>query len=209
MRIGLTGPSGSGKTTLANFIKDEIYIKEKHNFLSSHDSRKFVSKETIDNWNKEFNYKHEEGFGHSKLIRLQNMFPKFGLQWQRAMLESRGQFLDGEKNFITDRTFIDNIVYMLTQVSHSAKPGYINPFVETAIYLLNNHFDVIIWVRVADQPEVEDNSRRIPSIIYQKYIDSVFKFVLTEYRHKINTRILTLTEWDLDYRKNAIRDFLL
>lgn len=220
-RILIAGPSGTGKTTLAKYIEQKYQITR----ITSKETRQVTTPQALE-WEDRYDYRYSDNIGHQALINLQSQYPEFGVSWQRAMLEARfRRFRDTKGDFVCDRSFIDNIVFMLTQVAHNATEQYIKSFLRT-VFQGNRECGIthLIWVRQArEQPQVEDNGSRVPNMFYQLMIDSVFQLVINElvprYSNEVGGKtpgmetmysptILEIKLWDWEDRIRLVDNFL-
>lgn len=204
MRIGITGPSGTGKSRLASYIAEKYNIK----YITSKETRKF-DKETEDRWFEEFGYKYSDDRGHSGLIQIQNQFPKFGLEWQRGVLDIRNDMYSNINNFVCDRTQFDSLVYMTTQVMNYADKNYIENFYKSAVDGLNKSFDLIIYLTTEEMQEVEDNKLRVSNIEYQRYIDQIFSYYINRFVLDLKPTIITMSTRDFDKKTRTIDEILI
>lgn len=201
LKIAFTGPSGLGKTTLGSIVAQKLGLQ--HPSTSAQDvftqrDKKYLA----DN----FDY---HGGGHKEVINLSGENPDFGSEFQRILLSARINQIMNSNNVVFDRCPIDNIVYMLTQVSHNMQEGRIQYLIEEAqkAYKLLTH--VIIIRYSSDIPKIEDNHSRIPNRYFQQYISDVFGGVYNRYFSSVvGPRVIEIDFWNLDHRVNTVLDFI-
>lgn len=200
LKIAFGGPSGSGKTTLATYLKENFGVVQ----IQSYQTRQFTIEDRQE-WKEKFGY--DGDIGHRALINLQNQFPEFGVAWQKACLECRGNVIWNTTNFVMDRSPIDNVVYMLTQVSHNMDEREIQEFISKAqnTFMDLSHF---VLIRVTNQTEVEKNNSRVDNIFYQRFISDVFEGVYKKYFANLGVPTTVLNVWDLDTRKDQLLKFI-
>jgi len=190
LKIALCGASGSGKTTLAKELAkalDMPFIENSAGLI--------VSAGKKADWGRRFGY---QASGHADVIRLSNIFPEFGLEFQAAVLESRIKLMDDNEEFIIDRSPIDNIVYFLLQCGPNATEEDTHNHLACAYSNLQK-LDGIIYVSYDGIGEVEDNKSRIKNIHFQRMVvNPIFEMVIHDIA--IPLPILEIRHWDFDKR---------
>ena len=195
MRIAMAGPSGTGKTTLAKYLAEEFnleYIPGSSGLLM-----------------KEFNDPLPTN-GHRELINYSSEKVEKGLEIQKNILLNRIEKFKGKYNFITDRSPLDNMVYMLMEVSHNASTAWTNIFYTKAFDFYKT-FDIIIYIQFVNEGNyIEDNGSRITNPWFQEMSDAVFKhFVYKYFAYKQpKPYVLTIDYWNLDTRRIQSKDFI-
>lgn len=170
MRIVLTGPSGSGKTTLALALASELDMP----FIEQ-SAGKILSPEDIEFLTKTFDWKQE---GHASVIRLSNLQPEFGWEFQLRLLNARFKLFEENPHAIFDRSFIDNLVYFTLQTSHLVSEARCSEFYSEAVANHRVLVDKTIHLSYRQQGDVENNGSRVSNIFYQKAVDSVFEMII-------------------------------
>lgn len=201
MKIALFGPSGSGKTTLAKFIAEEfglIYIPGSS-----------FSKLLTESQKKDLRALGYKETGHREVIALSHSNPKFGELFQTYVLDRRAQLISREKMFVTDRSPIDNVVYYLMQtVTHITDESFTARFIIEAMSAYQGLTHTIFVPVCKEQKMVETNGSRIDDLRFQRVVSAVFNHVQNEYFQDLGPATFTVPTWNLDIRKDAVRDFL-
>jgi len=201
LRIAFAGPSGLGKTTLGKIVSDKLALN--HPSTSAWDVFSDRDKQYLkDN----FGYTSK---GHRNVINMSSSNPDFGSEFQRLLLEARTLQIKNNPDTVFDRCPIDNIVYVLSQVSHNMTEGRLQYMIEEAqkAYRLLTHVIIIRYSH--DIPSIEDNSSRVPNRYFQQYISDVFGGVYARYFAQIvGPRVITLDFWDLKQREDTVLAFL-
>lgn len=187
-RIFITGTSGVGKTTLAKFISERFGLP-------------YIPTSASMMWPK-------YGFtSHADALQKCMANPEIGFLYQRDVLFNRLDRLISEKDFVTDRGPIDNLAYFLLQQAYHNDANnweFIN-----ACKQLHKLADKTIFLTLPDTAEgytIEDNKKRITTIVYQRLVDSTMQMVVDEYFNGYN--ILYIKVWDMEYRKKITEDFI-
>lgn len=220
MKVAIAGPSGTGKTTIAEYIASTMELRH----ITSKETR-HVPTEVQKEWANRYMYFGD--IGHRRLINLQNAEPAFGRSWQMEMLIARGKVIRESDNFIMDRSPIDSLTYMLCQNAHNLEQhkDYFDEFVNEVRAQLKE-LTHVIFMPYNNPDWVEENGSRVASIPFQKLMSSSFEHIIDEYlllqlykvqcmdrvivngRMPWKTGLLTLTMWDLETRKDLVKDFL-
>jgi thymidylate kinase len=188
-RIFITGTSGVGKTTLAKFISQRFGLP-------------YISTSASILWPK-------YGFtSHADALRKCMANPEIGFLYQREILSTRIEALVNEKEFVTDRGPIDNLAYFLLQQAYHSDEN--NSLFITACGQLHKLGDKTIFLTLPDESAeaytIEDNEKRITSMVYQRLVDNTMQMVVDEYFNNYN--VLYIKVWDMEYRKRVTEDFI-
>ena len=212
MKIAFTGSSGSGKTTLVKFVEEEFGLK--HISGSAGDILTEEDKSHLRSW---FNYSGVEG--HLGVIKKSATDVDFGISNQNLLQRRRMELIGKNDNFVTDRSPLDNFTYFISQVGfHPEVNDYIvNQFLGDCLmawYSLTH----VIFVRAVQPTAIENNGSRIANKYWQMASDAQFNYWLREiflnYRFSgpngeyPQPKLLVIDFWDLEKRKNKIREFL-
>lgn len=201
LRIAFAGPSGLGKTTLGRIVAKRLKLQ--HPSTSAWDVLSEVDKRYL---YENFGYTQK---GHRNVINLSNSVPNFGTEFQRLVLEARIKQIHNSPNTVLDRCPIDNIVYMLSQVSHNMQEGRVQYLIEQAqrAYQMLTH--VIIIKYSSDIPFIADNNSRVTNRYFQQYISDVFGGVYNRYFSQlVGPRVIALDFWDLKQRTDTVLSFI-
>jgi len=155
MRIAFTGPSGSGKTTLVKYVTEKYGIP----------------------WLNGSSGGLDQGRGHAAIIRSGHINPIAAGYNQRTILDGRAKLMWDNDNWVTDRSPIDNIVYMLLQCSMYEEERWCYKFVNDARMVLQR-VTHLVWVRPLNF--VEDNKSRVANIYFQDMVDGIFAKVMND-----------------------------
>lgn len=196
-KIALCGASGSGKSTLARWISEEFKIPYMENSAGL-----ILPPEVQDRFVKEYGWTKS---GHRDVIRLGNIKPEFGIEFQQELLKVRANFIKNTPAFIFDRSPVDNLTYFLLQCGHLADQFTTAEHVQNCIAAAKP-IEAIIFLHTNNLGEVEDNGSRVSNWFYQKAVTSVFAYVVKAYFHDIP--LLEITTWDFENRKRLVKNFM-
>lgn len=181
LKIGFCGPSGTGKTTLAKYTAEQFDIP--YHALSA----------TMVLEQANLSEKDDEirGKGHRFIINTSGEKPIWGVEFQREVLNSRRAIIDPLVSVVTDRTPIDNFVYMMAQSSHNSTDEEIAQFFEDC-FASYQKFDHLFYVTLATgQPFIEDNGSRIPNKAYQEMINELFKLYFLKFEKRAKKELIS------------------
>lgn len=207
MKIAMTGSSGAGKTTLCNYIKDTWGLK--HISGSAGDLKTPEDREALER------LYGSTLDGHFGVIQKSALNLNFGVFFQQCVQHRREEVIDKNDNFITDRSPLDNLTYFINQVGfHKEVRDYVvDQFADNCLRAWQK-LTHVIYVK-ACQPgfKVENNESRIANGWYQRSIDAQFEYWLFNFFLKNQTKVdmpkvMIINEWDLNFRKNQIYEFL-
>lgn len=206
MKVAFTGSSGSGKTTLVKFVEKEFNLK--HISGSAGDVKLPEDEEYLIS-----EYGTADLPGHAGVISLSAQNIKFGIDNQLILQKRRNQIISENYNFVTDRSPIDNLTYFVNQVGFhpDVTDEIVKNFIDRSLeaWMQLTH---VIFVRAVQPKEIENNGSRVANIYYQKSIDAQFAMWLDKVfmPHSFNNgpKLLVLDFWNLDARKNTVREFL-
>ncbi len=181
LKICITGPSGTGKTTLAQYISQTYKIP-------------FISTSTKPLWEKHGINSHEE------LIKMALENPQKGMDFQLEVLEYRKKLLEGEHEFVSDRSPICNIVYFLMQnsfmVSEQACKEYIN-LCKQAMSMFNG----IIFTPFTKDVILENDGARVNNKFYQETTNAVYTYATSLMVPELSKIYGVSMPWDMTTRK--------
>jgi len=201
IKVAFSGPSGLGKSTLCKYVQEEMSLE----WLSTSAGDIFTGAD-VALLKDRFGYAQS---GHKDVINLSAENPEFGWTFQRLIMNRRADQIFKNDKFVIDRCPIDNVSYMLSQISHQASEDNIKGFIQTAQMAYQELTHVIQIRHSPDVPFIEDNGSRVSNQYFQKYISDVFTGVFARYfANQPGPRVITLDFWDLPERRRVVRDFL-
>lgn len=212
IKIQLTGCSGVGKTTLAKYIASEYDIP----FISG--SYSDLVPQTKDE-------------KHADMITKD---PKLIYEQDHQVLNLRHKQLRNTFDFVTDRSYIDSIAYLINKISIHLRSCDIEAFITTCEALLERECTHLIFVpfttKFLDEWEIEDNKKRVLNSYYQFQISQlifgildIFNFkesnvktwvvgekagTITLPMSKKKIEVLILDELDFTKRTKIVKNFL-
>ena len=178
----ICGASGTGKTTLAKHIS-ELY------------ELPYISTSASHLWS-------EFGFtSHEDSIKKCMANPKLGTEYQFRVLANRLAAFKSQENFVTDRSFMDNVVYALLQQTFETCDLEIL-FKECSIGMMA--CDLLIYIAWHEDIILEEDSKRIFNRYYQRMVDQIMHWVVfSEVIHYHGSR-LKLRTWDFETRVQLV-----
>lgn len=189
-KIFLSGVSGIGKTTLCNLISKNTGLP-------------FIEGSSKVLW-RDFNIG-----SHKELIDRSIKDPKFGLDFQYALLDYREKLIKENPSFITDRSPLDNIVYTIIQLGPSISSDETLAYIQRAKSIYKNieeeyqHIHLGLNNDMLGEILVENDGMRIPNFYYQLMVEGVFKTCLES--NWLGIRNLSkIYSWDMDRRENLV-----
>jgi energy-coupling factor transporter ATP-binding protein EcfA2 len=200
LRVAFTGTSGSGKTTLVKYVEKEFNLP--HISGSAYDLKEGNDRDYLES----FGF---PGGGHAGTIKYSALNPEYGIMNQRLLLKRRTQLIQGNNEFVTDRSPLDNVTYFINQCGFHpmVTDGMINDFIEeaTKAWMGLTH---IIYVKAVQPYEVENNNSRVANIFYQKAMDVQFDYWYKYLFANRGPKFLKIDYWNLQERKENVREFL-
>lgn len=204
MKVAFTGSSGSGKTTLVTWVAETFGLT--HISGSAGDVKKEGDKMLLDEM---FKY---PGGGHVGVIRYSALNPEYGMMNQKLLQMRRKELIMENDNFVTDRSPVDNITYMVNQVGyHPHVTEEICREFEADCVKAMEELTHLIYIKAVQPKEVEFNGSRVANSYYQKgCVDPQFAYWLDRLVSKCQAGpdVLVIDFWDLAKRKKALNDFL-
>lgn len=186
-RLMITGASGVGKTTLARHISEAYDIP----FITS--SAKAV-------W-PSFGFKNHLQ-AHEESIKNKHV----GVQYQWAILKQRLDTLKGH-NYITDRSPIDNMAYIMMQLGFGLTECETLDFISECSKGMML-CDGLIFIRWNGEIELENDHNRIVNPFFQAYTDAIIEWIINDLVVFRVCPILELTQWDFTYRVTTTHTWL-
>lgn len=202
MKIAFTGTSGSGKTTLCKWVEKEFGVK--HISSSAQDLFTDSDKKTL------LDVYGYTGQGHANVIRLSANDYSFGHAFQTILQKRRAQAIRDNFNFVTDRSPIDNLTYMINQVG--MHPEFTDSMVThfagacLSAWISLTH---VIYIKAIPDNVVENNGSRVANGFYQMGIDAQFGYWYNYiFKGMEGPKVLVIDYWDLEQRKKNLYQFL-
>lgn len=196
MKLFISGISGIGKTTLANSISKEFDIP-------------FVIGSTKLLWNK-YGIKN-----HNEIISMCNNQPKIGLKFQNEVLDYRLEMMNQHKDFVTDRSPIDNVVYTLTQLSHIITEDEFKIYLDKCSIAYNfedvRHLHLSGGYSTLKDTPLENDNMRVTSQYYQLMVNSIFDMVIKGNWLNIDyyEKFREVRTWDMNTRMKTAGELIL
>lgn len=166
IKIQLTGCSGVGKTTLAKYIASEYDIP----FISG--SYSDLVPQTKDE-------------KHADMITKD---PKLIYEQDHQVLNLRHKQLRNTFDFVTDRSYIDSIAYLINKLSIHLRACDIEAFIKTCEALLEEECTHLIFIpfthKFLEEWDIEDNKKRILNGYYQFQISQLIFGILDIFNFK-------------------------
>lgn len=210
LKIQLTGCSGVGKTTLSKWIAQELDIE-------------FISGSYSDLVPQTRNEKHSDMITKD---------PKVIYQQDNQVMNLRHKQLAFKDRFITDRSYVDSIAYLINKLSVHIRQCDIEAFIGNCEALLSLECTHLIFIpfslKFLNNWDIEDNNKRILNGYYQFQISqliygildmmgyrkqSLISFVVDAEVGKIQVKgndisVLILDELDFEKRKQIVKRFI-
>lgn len=210
LKIQLTGCSGVGKTTLSKWLAQELDIE-------------FISGSYSDLVPQTRNEKHSD---------MVTKDPKVIYQQDNQVMNLRHKQLAFKDRFITDRSYVDSIAYLINKLSVHIRQCDIEAFIGNCEALLSLECTHLIFIpfslKFLNNWDIEDNNKRILNGYYQFQISQLIYGILDMmgYRKqplrsylveaevgKIQVKgndisVLILDELDFEKRKQIVKRFI-
>ncbi len=181
LRICISGPSGVGKSTLATEISKAYNIP-------------FITTSTKPLWDK---YKIRS---HQELIERTLVDPQWGIDFQDEVLDYRINKLLGVKDFVTDRSPLDNLAYFLMQNSYNTSEEKTAKYIQRCKDAMAL-FTGIIVIPFTDEVVLENDGKRVNNRYYQEYTNAVFVLAAKIMRQEFGKMYgETLMMWNFEAR---------
>lgn len=193
MKIFITGTSGIGKTTLAKYISARYRIP-------------FIEGSAKRLWEK---------YGISKHLDIFILPIEKQLEFQHELLDLRESDVNKYEDFVSDRSYVDNIVYFLIQNAPNIDDERVRIYIERAKKLFNETPDSrLIYLNNKDKTNnvVEDDGYRINNVYYQRFVvGSTFDSVIRDnpFGLDINhNNFLLINDWSWETRITLTDNFI-
>lgn len=189
-RIMICGASGSGKTTLAYYISSNYGLP----YINTSASRIWP----------------RFGFSsHADSIDKSRQDPGLGHRYQMEILKQRINALKNQRKYVTDRSFVDLITYIIMSLGHGLEESQIQTIVNTCREYMSE-VDGLIFTRWCNNTVLEINEHRVSNTYYQIMTDQVMNWVVRGSMNLVPhcVPILEINTWDLDERYELIKLWL-
>ena len=147
LKIQLTGCSGVGKTTLSKWLSEELRIK-------------FISGSYSDLVPQTKNEKHSDMITKDPKIIYQQDYQVMNLRHKQLAFEDR---------FITDRSYVDSIAYLINKLSVHIRQCDIEAFIGNCEALLSLECTHLIFIpfslKFLKNWDIEDNNNNLLTVI--------------------------------------------
>ena len=206
LRIQFMGCSGIGKTTLATWLAETLNIP----FVSA--SYSDLVPET------------------KKLTHEDMMNQPYNIIYEQDIkaLKARSKLFSKHPEYVSDRSYIDSIAYMIHKLSQHIRECDIDTFVESSKILTGMHCDYLIFIPFTPDYfthwEIEDNNKRVLNRYFQFQISELMSSILNlfriEYSNTIDgyqlgfipiknriIKVLVILDRDLDKRKQILLNY--
>ena len=177
-KIMICGASGTGKTTLAQHMA-ELY------------ELPYVTTSASQLWKKYGFDSHKDALSQC----LAN--PSIGFRYQLDILTNRKAKLSNLSNYVTDRSYVDNITYILLQLGHGITQGNLGILLHEC-HVAMQGVDGLIFLRWNKDIILENNGKRVMNRIYHEMVDNTMVWVLNS--KMVICPILELPMWDFETR---------
>jgi len=185
-KIMICGASGTGKTTLAKHIS-ELY------------ELPYVTTSASQLWPK-------YGFNsHKEALRKCLSDPSMGFIYQLDILTNRRAKLDSLSNYVTDRSYVDNITYILLQMGHGITQGNLEIFLNEC-QIAMREVNGLIFLRWNLDIDFEDNGKRILNRVYHEMVDNTMRWILDS--RMALCPLLELNMWDFETRTELVDQWI-
>lgn len=160
LRIQFMGCSGIGKTTLATWLAETLNIP----FVSA--SYSDLVPET------------------KKLTHEDMMNQPYNIIYEQDIkaLKARSKLFSQHPEYVSDRSYIDSVAYMIHKLSQHLRECDIDTFVESSRILTGMQCDYLVFIPFTQQYfkhwEIEDNNKRVLNRYFQFQISELMSSVL-------------------------------
>lgn len=201
MKVAFTGSSGSGKTTLVKFVEDTFGLQHLSGSSGHMVPRTETEKEVLES----------HGGGHKAVIKYGAMNPQWGITNQLVLAEARKRLILENDNFVTDRSPVDNLVYMIAQQAWTGEIGD-NQLIRFKHDCLATWKELTHVIYVKALIPIEDNNSRVSNFHWQRSIDAQFDYWIQNFFLKRQgsrgPKLYIIAYSDLELRKRSIYNFL-
>lgn len=203
LRIQFMGCSGIGKTTLATWLAETLNIP----FVSA--SYSDLVPET------------------KKLTHEDMMNQPYNIIYEQDIkaLKARSKLFSQHPEYVSDRSYIDSIAYMIHKLSQHLRECDIDTFVESSRILTGMQCDYLVFIpftqRYFKHWEIEDNNKRVLNRYFQFQISELMFSVLdlfhVDYTNMLDgyglgflplkgriVKVLVIYSLDLEQRKQIL-----
>ena len=159
-KVMFAGASGTGKTTLAKRVSDMLSIP-------------FVSGSYSDLVPETKSLKHVDMITEGWVIMKEK---------DERLLSLRSQLFSSQFEFVSDRSYIDNIAYYILKLSQHVSNEEVSVFMEKALSFLEKDCNKLIFIPFSHQMiniwQVEDNNKRITNGFFQHMVSLIMEDII-------------------------------
>ena len=138
------------------------------------------------------------------------------MKYQVKVLENRIQLLKGLDSYVTDRSYIDNLVYMIMSLSPFVSEANIVDMWDICKEEILK-VDALIYTTFNEEVVLEDDNLRINNRFYQDITDTIMdhtirKLGLYNFTHPYSTglpKLLILRNWSFSIRTKIVHRWIL
>lgn len=152
MRIAISGCSGTGKTTLARAISEKYGIP-----LNPIGARSVAL---------------EMGFDNPYDVDAAGKRVEF----QKRLFEGKRDWELAHDDFVTDRSYLDNLTYCALHMAEHLEDGAIQEYSEAMV-----RYDLVLWLHMADFQSLGDGVRKTNLEYHRLYETLLERFLIVGY----------------------------